>query len=166
MVGKDFLLFFSSFSYVISFILDNGVISTWGEGNYGQLGHGSAISQHNKPLQILKPLEGKMMSQIACGANHTAALTDNGQLYTWGCAVNGRLGHGDEKNLWSPKVVVSMAGKKVRQIACGGSHTACTVIHGWIPDEESDKCMACKRAFTFVNRRVSFFCNENLLEKN
>lgn len=138
-------------------LIDNGVISTWGEGNYGQLGHGSAISQHNKPLQILKPLEGKIMTQIACGANHTAALTDNGQLYTWGCAVNGRLGHGDEKNLWSPKVVVSMAGKKVRQIACGGSHTACTVIHGWIPDEESDKCMACKRVFTFVNRRVSIF---------
>ena len=103
------------------------------------------------------------MVQIACGANHTAALTDNGQLYTWGCAVNGRLGHNDEKNQWTPKVVISMAGKTVRQIACGGSHSTCTVIHGWIPDSETDWCMACKRPFTFVNRRVSNLCDSTLL---
>ena len=97
------------------------------------------------------------MTQIACGANHTAALTEKGQLFTWGCAVNGRLGHGDEKDQWVPKVVFTMMGKTVRQIGCGGSHSAATVVHGWIPDGESDRCMACKRIFTFVNRRVGIF---------
>ena len=148
---------------------ENGIIYTWGEGNYGQLGHGTAISQHNKPLAIANGLQGKKMVQVACGANHTAALTDKGQLFSWGCAVNGRLGHGDEKDQWTPKVVFSMMEKRVRQIACGGSHSAATVVHGWIPDEETDRCMACKRIFTFVNRRVLFIAltsplNENVLD--
>ena len=32
---------------------------------------------------------------------------------------------------------------------------ACLVTHGWVPDEEANACMACKRNFTAVRRRVS-----------
>lgn len=71
--------------------------------------------------------------------------------------MNGRLGHGDEEDQKIPKIVGAMVGKHVRQIACGGSHSACTITHAWVPDEESDRCMACKKIFTFVNRRVSDF---------
>mmetsp|Transcript_12114 Transcript_12114/g.48750 ORF Transcript_12114/g.48750 Transcript_12114/m.48750 type:complete len:602 (+) Transcript_12114:67-1872(+) len=135
-------------------LTDTGEVYTWGEGNYGQLGHGKAISQFNKPLKIAGPLSGRVIVQIACGANHTAALTNMGHLFTWGYAVNGRLGHGEEgEDQRAPKAVAAMAGKHVRQVACGGSHSACTITHGWVPDEESDQCMYCKKAFTFVNRR-------------
>jgi hypothetical protein len=78
-------------------------------------------------------------------------------MYTWGYGLNGRLGLGDETDAKVPTLVVSMLGKRVRQIACGGSHSACTILHGWIPDEESDSCMKCKKAFTFVNRRVCVY---------
>ena len=151
---------------------DLGEVHTWGDGKYGQLGHGKAISQFNKPLKIAGALSGRIVVQISCGANHSAALTstllcslptraeltvgvDTGQLFTWGHSVNGRLGHGEEgEDLRLPKVVSALAGKHVRQVACGGYHSACTVTHAWVPDEESDQCMACKKAFTFVNRRV------------
>ena len=33
---------------------------------------------------------------------------------------------------------------------------ACTVIHGWVPDEEAAACMACKKNFTTIRRRVSW----------
>ena len=66
-------LFLKNHKFLIVFL--EGSIFSWGEGNYGQLGHGAAISQYNKPLIIGKPLEGKVMVQLACGANHTAALT-------------------------------------------------------------------------------------------
>merc|ERR1712169_105093 len=134
-------------------LTDAGGIYTWGEGHYGQLGHGDKIPQYTKPFKIGNVFEKLRMVQLACGANHTAAITDSGQLYTWGYAVNGRLGHGDEEDQKIPKIVAPMQGKQVRQIACGGCHSTCTVIHGWIPDDESDQCMACKRVFTFVNRR-------------
>ena len=40
-------------------------------------------------------------------------------------------------------------------VACGAEHMACTVVHGWVPDEEAKACMACKKVFTTVRRRVS-----------
>eukprot|EP01095_Lingulamoeba_sp_RSL-Kostka_P008375 TRINITY_DN2781_c1_g1_i1.p1 TRINITY_DN2781_c1_g1~~TRINITY_DN2781_c1_g1_i1.p1 ORF type:complete len:604 (+),score=224.26 TRINITY_DN2781_c1_g1_i1:84-1895(+) len=134
-------------------LTDAGVLYTWGEGNYGQLGHGDVIAQYNKPLKVGQALEGKTIVQIACGANHTAALLKDGKLYTWGYAVNGRLGHGNEEDQNIPQLVSLMRGKHVKQIACGGSHSACTIVHDWIPDEEANDCMACKKIFTFVNRR-------------
>ena len=42
-------------------------------------------------------------------------------------------------------------------VACGEQHMACTVVHGWVPDEEAKDCMACRRGFTPVRRRVSSF---------
>ena len=31
---------------------------------------------------------------------------------------------------------------------------ACTVVHGWVPDEEAKDCMACNKSFTTIRRRV------------
>ena len=33
---------------------------------------------------VVEGLQGKYIASIACGWHHTAALTDSGQLYTWG----------------------------------------------------------------------------------
>lgn len=44
--------------------------------------------------------------------------------------------------------------KQVRMVACGKEHMACTVVHGWVPDEEAKACMACKKTFTTIRRRV------------
>lgn len=37
---------------------------------------------------------------ISCGWRHTLAVTDSGQVFTWGRGVNGQLGHGDEEDRW------------------------------------------------------------------
>jgi len=37
------------------------------------------------------------IASVACGAYHTAALTERGHCLTWGCNLNGQLGHGDTK---------------------------------------------------------------------
>lgn len=29
-------------------------------------------------------IEGKKIKQVACGFKHTAAITEDGELYTWG----------------------------------------------------------------------------------
>ena len=58
-----------------------------------------------------------------------------------------------------PTEVEALAGKQCRLVVCGKDHVACTVIHGWVPDDEAAACMACKKNFTTIRRRVShLFC--------
>ena len=45
------------------------------------------------------------MVDIAAGGAHSAALTSNGELYTWGKGRYGRLGHGDSEDQSKPKLV-------------------------------------------------------------
>ena len=60
---------------------------------------------------------------------HTAAITEDGHLWTWGHGGSGRLGHGDEANRWRPtRVTTGLLSDDdphiaVREVACGAEHT-------------------------------------------
>ena len=49
--------------------------------------------------------QGKHIRDIACGSSHSACITSNGELYTWGQGDNGRLGHGDNVTQTRPRLV-------------------------------------------------------------
>ena len=59
-----------------------GYVRTWGSNTDGQLGHFSG-----KPSLV--EIRG-VMRQLSCGGAHTAALTDDGQLYVWGRCNEGQ----------------------------------------------------------------------------
>ena len=42
-----------------------------------------------------------------------AAVTKEGDLYTWGQGENGALGHGKKRNVMKPKLVEFFADKKI-----------------------------------------------------
>lgn len=55
----------------------------------------------NSPLEEPKMISalsgkqaGKHVTHIACGSTYSAAITAEGELYTWGRGNYGRLGHG------------------------------------------------------------------------
>jgi len=77
----------------------------------------------------------------------------NGEVFTWGYGAMGRLGHGNEDLHDEPTRVDVLVGKQVQGISSGGAHCAITVIHGWVPDKESQFCMSCKSGFTAIRRR-------------
>ena len=52
-------------------------------GDYGKLGHGNTVTQ-KVPKQVLGSLSGKVVVFISAGYRHSAAVTDDGSLYTWG----------------------------------------------------------------------------------
>lgn len=54
---------------------------------------------------MVEALQGKHIRDIACGSNQSAAITSNGELYTWGSGEDGCLGHGDTANQLRPKQV-------------------------------------------------------------
>ena len=51
-------------------------------------------------------------------------------------------------------IVETLSEKRVKMAACGEDHIGCLVGHGWVPDEEVKACMACKKSFTAIRRRV------------
>lgn len=43
----------------------------------------------------LRSLSGKNVVFVSAGGSHSAAITEDGALYTWGKGSYGRLGHGE-----------------------------------------------------------------------
>ena len=69
-------------------------------------------------------------ASLACGDWHTAALTSDGVVYTWGRGGHGQLGHGDTSRQITPKRVEALARTSVRALACGDWHTAALTSDG------------------------------------
>ena len=46
--------------------------------------------------------------QVACGNDHSVALTDHGFVLTWGRGFGGALGHNDEQDRAKPKLVEAL----------------------------------------------------------
>lgn len=63
------------------------------------------------------------IKKISSGLEHTAVLTNNGDLFTFGCGLRGQLGHGDVRSYETPVLVEALAGIKIIDISCAGFHT-------------------------------------------
>lgn len=82
--------------------------------------------------------------KIACGRSHGAAITDKGDLYTWGRNFEGQLGHfsstlSKEKNTllngicaWPKFVSVFLSKSRVVDVSCGEMFTVALLENGAI----------------------------------
>lgn len=63
------------------------------------------------------------MYKCAAGLAHTAVISLEGELFTWGFNVTGQLGLGDKKTWWSPywveKDIVGNLLPQIINVACG-----------------------------------------------
>jgi RCC1 and BTB domain-containing protein len=73
--------------YHAAAISDKGIVFTWGRGINGQLGHGSILNEDS--VRPVNALSTSFVIDISCGESHTLALTNQGEVYTWG---GGQLG--------------------------------------------------------------------------
>ncbi|OII73171.1 UVB-resistance protein UVR8 [Cryptosporidium ubiquitum] len=115
-------------------ILSTGELYTWGCSKNGKLGHGQfelSISNNvvSQPMKV-KALEGEKIIQVSCGSYHTGCLTGDKKALTWGLGLQGRLGHGDTQDIFTPKLIESLAGLPIKEISCGGHHTAILLSTG------------------------------------
>ena len=65
--------------------------------------------------------------QVSCGPYHSAAVSLDGMLYTWGDGLCGKLGHSDWESYNTPKPVEALYGGEVKWVCCGWWHTAAVV---------------------------------------
>ena len=74
-----------------------GAVYTWGRNDYRQLGMENQEFGES-PQQLIFP-DTIIIKSVSCGGYHSMALTQNGEVYSWGLNGYGQLGHLEDKKM-------------------------------------------------------------------
>ncbi|XP_048005438.1 probable E3 ubiquitin-protein ligase HERC2 [Leguminivora glycinivorella] len=113
-------------------VTPDGKVYATGYGAGGRLGIGGIDSVSTPTL--LASIQHVFITKVACnsGGKHCLALSSEGDVYSWGEGDDGKLGHGNRVSYDRPRLIPSLSGMEVVQIACGGAHSACLTARGRI----------------------------------
>lgn len=111
-------------------LVNGGRVFVFGFNRNGRLGILSSHAKLDVAVRLPFP-SGVRVAQVSCGYGHSAAVTEDGVLYTWGHAGDGALGLGDVKagSVDEPAKVTGISGV-VASVSCGGSHTLVLTVAG------------------------------------
>ena len=153
---NDWIQIATSDSHAVALKKD-GSLWAWGKNEYGQIGDGTTTDRpaHNKPDRLLKKEmarptrigEDNDWTQIAVGANHTAALKKDGSLWVWGQNIYGQLGNGTniDHNPIPAKIM-----DEVMSVSTGDDHTIVIKTDGslwaWGKNEYINKSLSATRS--------------------
>ncbi|OWK60379.1 E3 ISG15--protein ligase HERC5 [Lonchura striata] len=99
----------------------SGAVYSWGKNSFGQLGLGD-MKDRDCPTYV-GALEHWKTVFVTCGADHTAILSKEGLVCTFGAGGSGQLGHNSTRNELLPRVVAELWGARVSHIDCGRQYT-------------------------------------------
>lgn len=104
----------------------SGLVYTMGSNIHGTLGTNHEEINYSFLPILVEGLEG--VSKIESGAFHLCALTENGEVYSWGRGMDGQLGIGTNKNsCTAQKVLIE---DEVTELSCGTNHTLLVTNRG------------------------------------
>lgn len=128
LAGKHIVMVACGTNHTLA-LTTSGQVFAWGRNNYGQIGIGNNADKL-VPIKVAE-LSEHQVAMIACGSTHSAAVTDSGQLYTWGFNSFGQLGVGNCKHETIPRLVTFPSEKlRVSGVACGAYHTLILMTNG------------------------------------
>ncbi|XP_026727805.1 probable E3 ubiquitin-protein ligase HERC2 [Trichoplusia ni] len=85
--------------------------------------------------RTLTTLSCLRITRVYTGEHWHAALTDTGQVYTWGKGEGYRLGHGNTECVKAPKLLEALQGVRVVDLSLGAAHgvalTAEGALYAW-----------------------------------
>lgn len=111
----------------IAITSEDGRLFMMGKGSRNELGLGAKVKEAKDPTEVedLGPVKS-----VKCGEFHSIALTEDGDVYTWGFGgtmfSTGALGHGDTESKAVPTKVQALAGVKI--VSVGASHHHCLAL--------------------------------------
>lgn len=73
-------------------------ISERGRGARGRLGHGNGTNMLVSTRVDALRFGGAKIVMVSAGGYHSIAVTEEGEVYTWGSGVEGALGLNDEEH--------------------------------------------------------------------
>ncbi|XP_056282917.1 serine/threonine-protein kinase Nek9 [Pseudoliparis swirei] len=118
----------------------------------GQLGQGDQ-SSYRQPRKV-EELQGKAIRQVACGADFTACVTDEDQMYMFGSDYYGCIGVERElgTEILNPVLLEFFAERPVRQVSCGDNHVVVLThsgdIYSWGCGEYGRLGLECEDDFS------------------
>eukprot|EP00931_Biecheleriopsis_adriatica_P055460 TRINITY_DN32798_c0_g1_i1.p1 TRINITY_DN32798_c0_g1~~TRINITY_DN32798_c0_g1_i1.p1 ORF type:complete len:948 (-),score=166.06 TRINITY_DN32798_c0_g1_i1:146-2938(-) len=118
------------------FLMAEGTLWSCGAGFCGLLGHGDVLDR-SKPQRI-ESLEHARVTDVAVGVRHSVAVSEKGQVFTWGSADFGQLGHGSPEDAEVHKIV--------HDARTGGSFSYVatpTVVMGLFGQRQQVKAASC-----------------------
>lgn len=133
-------------------VTEDGGVHMWGDNNSGQCGLSGLITVPNPtPVALVdsaaSPPQTVSVWELACGEQHTLALSAQREVWAWGSGCQLGL-NATVFPVWKPQKVEHLAGRYVLQVACGASHSLALVrclgpqdIHR----APVDKCRQCNQ---------------------
>ncbi|KAM9801626.1 putative E3 ubiquitin-protein ligase HERC6 [Neosynchiropus ocellatus] len=110
-----------------------GEVYSWGAKDDGQLGllpHKWMFCDKPSVVSFLAPFA---VVQVSCGDSHSVALTQGGDVFSWGSNCHGQLGHGRNVPLeYQPRSVRALSGIPVTQVSAGAAHTLALTLPGLV----------------------------------
>jgi alpha-tubulin suppressor-like RCC1 family protein len=106
----------------------SGTLYTWGKNTQGQCGLGVAEDVLSPTLN--KILSNSTIVSIAAGWEHSACVSSDGSLYTWGSGYKDSrrgiippvLGHGNNDGKLAPEKISSLVNIFITNVTCGWDH--------------------------------------------
>lgn len=101
---------------------ESGEVFTWGSNREGQLGYASVDTQPT-PRRV-SSLKSKIVA-VAAANKHSAAVSETGEIFTWGCNKEGQLGYGTSNSGSNntPRLVEYLKGKFFTTVVAAKYHT-------------------------------------------
>eukprot|EP00035_Acanthoeca_spectabilis_P020845 m.434863 g.434863 ORF g.434863 m.434863 type:complete len:581 (-) comp17780_c0_seq1:1385-3127(-) len=75
------------------------------EGWWSKLDEADAVVE-GRERTVNEPIHGVRIVEVSCGAQHTIALAEDGNVFTWGFGGYGRLGHAANADEHYPRLVI------------------------------------------------------------
>ncbi|KAK3575470.1 hypothetical protein QTP86_026856 [Hemibagrus guttatus] len=135
-------------------VMEDGAVHMWGDNTYGQCGlSGLSVVPNPTPVGVVAseivPPRPVRIAELACGEQHTLALSVTHEVWSWGSGCQLGL-HASSFPVWKPQKVEHLAGRHVLQVVCGASHSLALVRCQPPPQDPrrppEDKCGQCNQS--------------------
>ncbi|XP_062417476.1 alsin isoform X2 [Pungitius pungitius] len=133
-------------------VTEDGGVHMWGDNALGQCGlSGLSTVPNPTPVALVDaeatPPRTVPALELACGGQHTLALSAQREVWAWGSGCQLGL-NVSAFPVWKPQKVEHLAGRYVLQLACGASHSLALVRCLGPQDVHRplvDKCRQCNQ---------------------